>query len=517
MQGVNDSGATVSEWQASGVVPTYISTTSFSLAGDQTSAFHKGRRAQFTTAGGTVYGKIINSVFTTLTTVTMLMDGTTVLDSGLSAVNLALLRADIQSLPNPIELLRSTVVGNATATPTWDRAYGEIQDVSGVVVYTAIPDAPRPGAKREWYPAAGATMTNGGSISVQGGASVTASAGDKWVINAVTVNTFYVEVFPKSTPPLLRGYKSGLKMSTAGASTTITIDPGVAADSANAVMISLPSAISKTTGAWAVGSGVGGLDTGTIRVSAFAATCSFATSVMTCTVAPTSGSFAVGQKIYAMGVAPGTTIASLGSGTGGTGTYNLSTTPGTLSARTTYGLTWYYQYLIRRPDTGVVDEVFSLSYPTPTLPASYTQYRYIEGSLVNGLGQWQKFIQTGDEIRWTTPFLDFNGGGAASGQSLAITVPPGTKVNAKFNLFAASGASGIASVYLSDPDADNLAPSSSVSPLASLTVAGAAGQTAACQASCITGALGQIRHYEENAEAIRIATLGWSSDGGRNA
>lgn len=62
-------------------------------------------------------------------------------------------------------------------------------------------------------------------------------------------------------------------------------------------------------------------------------TASFATNVMTVTaVGNGSGSFAVGQVIEAAGVAAGTTISSLGTGTGGTGTYNLSTSPGTIAA-----------------------------------------------------------------------------------------------------------------------------------------------------------------------------------------
>ena len=64
------------------------------------------------------------------------------------------------------------------------------------------------------------------------------------------------------------------------------------------------------------------------------ATASFATNVMTVTVAGT-GSFAVGQTVSAVGVPANTYISSLGTGTGGTGTYNLSTTPGTLTARAT--------------------------------------------------------------------------------------------------------------------------------------------------------------------------------------
>jgi hypothetical protein len=62
------------------------------------------------------------------------------------------------------------------------------------------------------------------------------------------------------------------------------------------------------------------------------ATASFATNVMTVVSVGSGGAqFAVGQIITAAGVAPGTYITSLGTGTGGTGTYNLSTTPGTIA------------------------------------------------------------------------------------------------------------------------------------------------------------------------------------------
>jgi len=78
------------------------------------------------------------------------------------------------------------------------------------------------------------------------------------------------------------------------------------------------------------------------------ATCSYATNVMTCTVAGT-GNFAVGQTVTSAGVAAGTYITSLGTGTGGTGTYNLSTSPGTISAQaTTAGVA----YLFAAADTG---------------------------------------------------------------------------------------------------------------------------------------------------------------------
>lgn len=64
--------------------------------------------------------------------------------------------------------------------------------------------------------------------------------------------------------PVLRAHLAGLTLSTAGASTTMTTAAGMAADSTNAVMMNLVSSIGKTTSAWAVGTGNGGLDTGAI-------------------------------------------------------------------------------------------------------------------------------------------------------------------------------------------------------------------------------------------------------------
>ena len=60
---------------------------------------------------------------------------------------------------------------------------------------------------------------------------------------------------------------------------------------------------------------------------------SFATNVMT-VLSVTSGVIAAGDIITATNVTAGTFVSSLGTGTGGIGTYNLSTSPGTLGSRT---------------------------------------------------------------------------------------------------------------------------------------------------------------------------------------
>ncbi|MCR4307652.1 MAG: hypothetical protein NUV80_03755, partial [Candidatus Berkelbacteria bacterium] len=96
--GVNDAATTSDEWVA-GPAPTFVSTTSFTLVGDQTSTFHVGRRVKTTNSGGTIYSRISATAFTTLTTVTIVNDSG-VLDSGLSAVSYGLLSAVNSSDPS---------------------------------------------------------------------------------------------------------------------------------------------------------------------------------------------------------------------------------------------------------------------------------------------------------------------------------------------------------------------------------------------------------------------------------
>jgi hypothetical protein len=70
----------------------------------------------------------------------------------------------------------------------------------------------------------------------------------------------------------------------------------------------------------------------------FSVTASVATNVLTVTA--TAGVLAVGMSIVGVGIPDGTTIASLGTGTGGNGTYNLSTTPGTIASETMAAWGW---------------------------------------------------------------------------------------------------------------------------------------------------------------------------------
>ena len=69
-----------------------------------------------------------------------------------------------------------------------------------------------------------------------------------------------------------------------------------------------------------------------IPAPAFVGLASFATSVMTVNTA-TSGGLVVGQQIFGVGIPANTVIISNGTGNGGTGTYNLNNTTGTITNR----------------------------------------------------------------------------------------------------------------------------------------------------------------------------------------
>lgn len=99
VSGVNDGTGLFDEWVVSGDTPTFISTTSFSVTGDKTDKYHPGRRIKSTNSGGTIYSTIVSSAFVTVTTVTVVSDGATVLDSGLSALWVALVKAENTSAP----------------------------------------------------------------------------------------------------------------------------------------------------------------------------------------------------------------------------------------------------------------------------------------------------------------------------------------------------------------------------------------------------------------------------------
>lgn len=299
------------------------------------------------------------------------------------------------------------------------------------------------------------TLTyNATSLILPTAANITTQVGD--VVTFVSLgsgNWFCVSYLRAdgtslTTVPITRSALSGLTLSTAGASATMSIAAGQAADSTNAVLMSL-AATSKTTAAWAVGAANGGLDTGTIANS-----------------------------------------------------------------------TWYHFYVIRRPDTGVVDAIFSLSASAPTLPANYTQYRRIGAGLTNGSAQWTSFIQDGDLFQWLTPVEDIgtsNQGTAAV--TATLSVPSGINVIANMAVSMANGASA-AGAYFSDLATNDLAPSLTLAPLGQLFINGVANGQVGCQIAIRTNTSKQIRTRLLSSDAstvLRGSTMSWIDRRGRDA
>ena len=101
VSGINDSASATDQWVVFQGTPTFVSANSFTVTGDQTQAFAPGTRVRTINAGGTVIGTVVKSVFTTLTTVTIIPDGGA-LDNGLSLVSTGLITAVNPSLPGTL-------------------------------------------------------------------------------------------------------------------------------------------------------------------------------------------------------------------------------------------------------------------------------------------------------------------------------------------------------------------------------------------------------------------------------
>lgn len=82
-------GASSNAWVLSSSTPTQTSATTFTVTGDKTADFQAGRRVQLTDSS-TLYGVITSSAYTTLTTVTVVLDSGS-LTGSLSAVYLSLI------------------------------------------------------------------------------------------------------------------------------------------------------------------------------------------------------------------------------------------------------------------------------------------------------------------------------------------------------------------------------------------------------------------------------------------
>lgn len=125
--------STFDEWVSSGITPTYVNATTFTLPGDQTNEFAIGRRIKTSITAGTGYHTIVNSVFGALTTVTVVG---TALDAGLSAVSYGILRPANRSIPGAQSSVLATLISNLNVTG----AGGVVTNFTNVEAYDTYGD-----------------------------------------------------------------------------------------------------------------------------------------------------------------------------------------------------------------------------------------------------------------------------------------------------------------------------------------------------------------------------------------
>lgn len=102
--------------------------------------------------------------------------------------------------------------------------------------------------------------------------------------------------------------------------------------------------------------------------------------------------------------------------------------------------TTYHIFVIRRPDTGVVDVLFSTSAASPTMPANYTQKRRI-GSIIRSGGAIRAFTQRGD-IFLTPAQTNRNSTSAIADALFTLSVPLGITVQPILCAFLQQNAAG---------------------------------------------------------------------------
>ncbi len=179
----------------------------------------------------------------------------------------------------------------------------------------------------------------------------------------------------------------------------------------------------------------------------------------------------------------------------------------------------YHLFAIRRPDTGVVDVLFSLSATAPTMPANYTQKRRI-GAVRRVSNALRAFRQNGDyflEDVITTDNSTVNPG--TSAVTATLSVPVGVVVRALITVALADQTVAGPTYMVVSPLANaDSAPTSARWNIAILAGSGIQERNAPFEID--TNTSGQIRVRLDNSTAdhsIAITTRGWIDRRGQDS
>lgn len=265
ISGINDTNTTVSEWVSSGLTPTYLNATQFTVPGDNTSDLHVGRRLKFSVTAGTVYGRISVSSYTSLTTVTVVMDSGQVLDLGLTSFDMSILSAINNAIPalldsqwdeigvvteagtqtvsgvktfsganihsgantytgniilsgSAMRAAKSSVAAHASTANIWGTNF--VQLTGAALTITDFADAPQAGMEVEVYLDAAHTFVHSANLILPQSTNYTAKAGDRIRARAFSTSVFVVELVRidafADNPTTLAGSNTNLAVTSGG-------------------------------------------------------------------------------------------------------------------------------------------------------------------------------------------------------------------------------------------------------------------------------------------------------------
>lgn len=196
--GLNDitSSVTVSEWSATNLTPSYISTTSFSVPGNNTATFAVNRRLKIAVAAGTIYGYVVSSTFSTVTTVVVQTDSI-VLDSGISSVSVGLLNSTNPTVPQQYLAANAPVSLTAATTTNIGAALSANITITGTTTITAFDNVIAGILRLVYWSAATPITYNVTNMQLMGGGNRTNSAGDFSIFRSLGSGNWVEEVFQR--------------------------------------------------------------------------------------------------------------------------------------------------------------------------------------------------------------------------------------------------------------------------------------------------------------------------------
>jgi hypothetical protein len=120
--------------------------------------------------------------------------------------------------------------------------------------------------------------------------------------------------------------------------------------------------------------------------------------------------------------------------------------------------TWYEVHLIKRPDTGVVDVMFTTTANRATLPASYTLQRRIGWIRNDGAGAILQFTQIGDHFTLTTQVNDVAASVTTTAAAVALTAPPNSIARFRASVESTTSVNANAAIVFSEIVEGNVTP-----------------------------------------------------------